>query len=142
MVRGFCGSPDRAETIVTDLPDNSEDETPSTIPLRSLPALTTLVISLCGSHPSPCLIKVLCSIGSAPALTSIVIDHSSWESIEDIFFEDPWVGLDKWLSRIARHAEVTGGLPLTLRGWPEGRSIWEGFLSEFRESGEIKVEHK
>jgi len=85
--------------------------------------------------------NVLCSIGSAPALTSIVIDHSNWELIEDLFFEDMWVDLDRWLSRIARRTEATGGLTLTLRGWPEGKPIWEGFLPEFRESGQIKVEH-
>ena len=126
---------------MTDLPDAFADEIPSIIHLPPLPALTTLVIELRSSELSPHLTNVLCSIGSAPALTSIVIDHPNWEHIKDIFSEDPWVDLDRWLSRIARHAEVTGGLTLTLRGWPEGKSIWEGFLPEFRESCEIKVEH-
>jgi len=126
---------------VTDFPDYVADEIHSTIHLPSLPALTTLVIELYSSDPSPHFTNVLCSIGSAPALTSIVIDHSNWGPIEDSLSEDPWVDLDKWLSQIARHAEVTGGLTLTLRQWPEGKSVWEGFLPEFRESGEIKVEH-
>jgi len=40
-------------------------------------------------------------------------------------------GLDRWLSRIVKHSEVTGG-----------KSIWEGFLPDFRESGgEIKGDH-
>jgi len=143
IVRGFCGSPDLAETIVNDLPDAFYYEIPSTIHLPPLPALTTLVIELHSSRlsPSSYLTNVLCSIGSAPALISIVIGHSKWEHIDGIFSEDPWVDLDRWLSRIARHAEVAGGLTLTLRRWPEGKSIWEGFLPEFGESGEIKVEH-
>ena len=141
MVRGFYGSPDRVETIVTDLPDDFLGKIPSTIHLPSLPALTALVIELQSPNLSPQLTNVLCSIGSAPALASIIINHPDWEYNEDVFFEDPWVGLDRWLSRIARHAEVTGGLPLTLRRWPEGEPIWEGLLPEFRESGQIKVEH-
>ena len=127
---------------MTDLPDTFADEIHSTIHLQSLPALITLVIDLCVSHPLPYLTNILCSIGSTPALTSIVIDNPQWEPIEDFFLEDPWADLDRWLSGIAKHAEVTGGLPLTLRRWPEGKSIWEGFLPEFRRSGgEIKVEH-
>ena len=126
---------------MTDLPDSSADAVPSIIHIPSLPALTTLVINLHLSGFLPHLMNVLCSIGSAPALTSIAIDHYNWELIEDLFFEDSWVDLDRWLSRIARHAEAMGGLTLTLRGWPEGKSIWEGFLPEFRESGEIKVEY-
>ena len=137
----FSRSPDRAETIVSDLPDAFADEIPSPIHLPSLPALTTLVIDLYVSDPFPRLTNVLCSIGSAPALTSIVIDHSNWESIEGLFLEGSWVDLDRWLSQIAKHAEITGGLPLTLRPWPRGKPVWEGFLPKFRESGEIKVEH-
>ena len=126
---------------MTDLPDSFADEIPSTIHLPSLPALSTLVIELYSADLLPHFTNVLCSIGSAPALTSVVIDNTDWGYTEDFFFEDPWVDLDRWLSRIAKHAEVTGGLTLTLRGWPEGKSIWEEFLPEFRESGEIKVEH-
>ena len=142
MVRGFCGFPDRVETIVTDLLGNFYHEIPSTIHLPSLPALTTLVIKLKLSGLFPRFSNVLCSIGSAPALTSIVIDHPSWEHIDNFFLEDLWVDLDRWLSRIARHAEVAGGLTLTLRRWPEGKSIWEEFLPKFRESGQIKGEHQ
>ena len=126
---------------MTDFPDAFADEIPSIIHLPSLPALTTLVIQLYSSELLPHFASVLCSIGSAPALTFVVIDHPNWEHIDDDFSEDPWVDLDRWLSQIARHAEVTGGLPLTLRGWPEGEPIWEGLLPEFRESGQIKVEH-
>ena len=123
-----------------DLPDDFVGKIPSTIHLPPLTTLTTLVIDLYPTGHLPHLTNVLCSIGSAPALTSIVIDHYKWELLEG-FFEDPWFDLDRWLSRIARHAEVTGGLTLTLRRWPEGEPIWEEFLPEFRESGEIKVEH-
>jgi hypothetical protein len=142
MVRGFRGFPDRAETIVTDIPDYSTGEIPPPIHLPSLPALTTLIIRLFKYEPSPHLTNILCSIGSAPALTSTAIDYTDCRSIERLPLDDPWVDVDRWLSRIAKRAKVNGGLALTLTGWPEGKSVWDGFLPEFRESGgEIKVYH-
>jgi hypothetical protein len=126
--------------MVIDLPDDSTEETPHPIDLPSLPALTTLFIDLYEFKPSPHLTNILCSIGSAPALTSIFIE-CIWEYIERIPLKDPWVGVDRWLSRIAEHAKAEGGLTLTLTRWPEGKSVWDGFLPEFRESGgEIKVD--
>jgi hypothetical protein len=126
---------------VTDLPDESFEEA-IPIHLPSLPALTTLAIDLCGGDPSPYLIHILCSIGSAPALESIAIEHVDWDFIERLPSKDPWVDVDRWLSRIAKHAKVKGGLALTLARWPKHKSVWEGFLPEFRESGgEIKVDH-
>jgi hypothetical protein len=126
---------------VTDLPDESfGDAIP--IHLPSLPALTTLAIDLCGGDPSPHLISILCSIGSAPALESIAIENVDWDFIEPLPLKDPWVDVDRWLSRIAKHARAKGGLALTLTQWPKDKSVWEGFLPKFRESGgEIKVDH-
>jgi hypothetical protein len=129
---------------VTDLPDRSTEVTPHPIDLPSLPALTTLVIDLCACVPSPHLTHILCSIGSAPALTSIVIDYFDWNEIRhpSDSLEDAWVDVDRWLSQIAEHAKVEGGLALTLTRWPKGMSVLEGFLPEFRKSGgEIKVDH-
>jgi hypothetical protein len=94
-----------------------------------MPALTTLLIDLDKDCPSPRLAKILCSVGSAPALESISIEHTYWYYIEHLPSEDPWVDVDMWLSRIAK---ANGGLALTLTGWPEGKSVWEGFLPELR----------
>jgi hypothetical protein len=134
MVRSFCGLSDRTKTVVTDLPDYSAEGIPSPIHLPSLPALTTLVIHLSGYGPSLYLTNVLCSIGSASALTSIFIEHRNWNRIENPL-EGHWVDVDRWLSRIAKRAKVNGGLTLTLKNWPEGKSVWEGFFLEFMESG-------
>ena len=126
---------------MTDFPDNLSNEIPPPIHLPSLPALTSLVIVLFVSYPIPRLTNMLCSIGSAPALESISIDNPRRILVGRLSFENSWVDADRWLSRIAKHAEVTGGLPLTLKRWPEGESVWEGFLPEFRESGgKIKVD--
>jgi len=122
---------DQAETIMTDLPDVPAGGAIPPIHLPSLPALTTLVIYIYADHPSPHLTNVLCSIGSAPALTSIIIKYDNWMFLDHLPLADLWVDVDRWLSRIAGHAKVEGGLPLTLRGW----EFWEGFLPEFRESG-------
>jgi hypothetical protein len=143
MVCSFCGFLDRTKTIVTDLPDYStKTGIPPPIHLPPLLALTTLIIYLTWYSPSPHLANILCSIGSAPALTSIVIQYYDWNSIEHLPLEDPWVDVDRWLSRVAKHAKVKGGLALTLAQWPKCMSVWEGFFPEFRESGgEIKVDH-
>jgi hypothetical protein len=142
VVRGLCGFSDQAETMVTDLPDYSTKKIPPPIHLPSLPALTTLVIYLSEYGPSSRLTNILCSIGSAPVLTSIVIEYYHWDSIERPPLEDPWADVDRWLSRIAKRAKVDGGLALTLARWPKGESVWDGFFPEFRESGgEIKVDH-
>jgi len=125
----FCS--DRAETIMTNLPDVSAGEALPPIHLPSFPALTTLIIYIYVDHPSPRLTNILCSIGSAPALTSIFIEYSDWIFLDHLPLADRWVDVDRWLSQIAKHAKVEGGLPLTLRRW----TVWEGFLPEFRESG-------
>jgi len=126
---------------MTDLPDRSADGTPPPIRLLSLPVVTTLVIEIYAVDPLPHLTKILFSIDSAPALSSIVIEHDNWESTERLCLGDPWVDVDRWLSRIAKYTKVMGGLLLTLGQWPEGELVWEGFLSEFRESGgRIKVD--
>jgi len=132
----FCS--DCAETIMTDLPDVSAGEAIPPIHLPSLPALTTLVIHIYVDRPSPHLTNILCSIGSAPSLTSIVIESTNWMSLDYLPLADPWVDVDRWLSRISRHAKVEGGLSLTLSRWVG----WEGFFPEFRESGgKIKVDN-
>jgi hypothetical protein len=124
MVCDFCGLSDRTEMIVTDLPDYPIRGITPPIHLPSLPALTTLVIEVCMCGPSPRLSRILCSIGSAPALTSISIECVDWDTIIRPL-EDPWVDMDRWLSRIAKHAKVKGSFTLTLTGWPEGKSVWK-----------------
>jgi hypothetical protein len=141
MVCSFCGFSDRTKTIVTDLLDYPDERIPSPIHLPSLPALTTLVIHLSECNPSLYLTNILCSIGSASALTSIVIEHYDWNYTEHLPSEVHWVDVDRWLSRIAKRAEVNGGLMLALTRWPEGKSVWEVF-PRYRESGGgIKVDH-
>jgi len=126
---------------MSDLPDNSNNEIPSSIHLPPLPALTTLVIVLRAYNPSPCLTNILPSTDSAPALSSIAIENADWNHMGQLCLRAPWVDVDRWLSRIAKHTKVTGDFPLTLRRWPEGKSVWKGFLPEFRESGgKVKVE--
>jgi len=130
---------DRAETIVTDLPDVSVAKAPPPIHLPSLPALTTLVVHIHMDRPSPHLTNILCSIGSAPALTSIIIKYDDWMVLDHLPLADSWVDVDRWLSGIAKHAKVEGGLPLTLMRW----AFWEGFLPEFRESGgRVEVDNR
>jgi len=141
MVRGLCGLSGRPERIMTDLTDPSASGVPPPIHLPPLPALTTLVIGLCLDDPLPRLTNILRSIRSAPALASIVLENSNWIFIENFPSVGLWVDVDRWLSRIAKHTKVTGGLFLTLRRWPAGRPVWEGFLPEFRESGgKIKLD--
>jgi len=127
---------------VADLPDFSTEEIRPPIHLPSLPALTTLIIKISSKGAlSHHLTKILCSIGSAPVLTSIA-SGSFWTPIEQISSAGPWADVDRWLSQIAKHTKAEGGLLLTLRQWPEGKSVWEAFLPEFRESGgEIKVDY-
>jgi hypothetical protein len=128
--------------MVTDPPDHSTGEIPPPIHLPSLPVLTTLIIDISGDNRLPRLTSILCSIGSAPALTSISIEYAIWKYSQNFPSEDPWVDVDRCLSRIAKHTEVKGGLALILTRCPKGQSVWEGFLPEFRESGgEIKVDH-
>ena len=126
---------------MTDLPDIPASGIPPPIHLPPLLALTTLAIDIDAFDPSPHLTNILFSIDSAPALESITIDNPSWKSMEHPSLWASWVGMDRRLSRIAKQTKATGGLSLTLRRWPEGESVWEGFLPEFRESGgKIKVD--
>jgi len=127
---------------MTHLPDASTNRIPPLIPLPPLPALTTLVIDLRFYYPLPHLTNTLCSIDSAPALSSIAIKHTDWERMGHLCLGDQWVDVDRWLSRMAKQNKVTGGLSLTLGRWPKGKPVWEGFLPEFRESaGQIKVDN-
>jgi len=63
---------------MTDLPDVLKDGIPPPIHLPPLPALTTLVIALYVNIPSSHLTNILCSIGPAPALTSIAFVTRDW----------------------------------------------------------------
>ena len=142
MVCGFRRFSDRAEVVVTGLPDTLVREITPPINLPSFPALTTLVIYLWIGDPSPRLTNILYSICSAPVLTSVTIECEDWRLRKHPPLEDSWVDVDRWLSHIAKHAEVKGSLALILERWPEGRLVWEGFMPEFRESGgEIKVDY-
>jgi len=116
---------------MTDLPDSWVRGAPTPIHLPPLPALTTLVIDIGMDRPSPRLTNTLCSIGPAPALTSVIIKYDNLMSLDHPPLGNPWVDVDRWLSGIAKHAKVEGGLSLTLRR----RASWEGLLPEFRESG-------
>ena len=77
--------------------------------------LTTLAIEIDAVDPSPHLTNILFSIDSAPALSSITIEHVDWKSTKHLCLGAAWVGVDRWLSRIAKHTKATGGLSLTLR---------------------------
>ena len=127
--------------MMADLPDTSTNGIPPLINIPPLPALTTLVVGLHVYTPSPRLTNILCFIDSAPALSSVTIEYN----LKRVRRHCPralWADVDRWLSRISKQTKVTEGLSLTLRRWPEGRSVWEGFLPEFRESGgQIKVEN-
>ena len=131
----------RAEIMMTDLPDTSTNGIPTLINIPPLPALTTLVVGLHVYTPSPRLTSILCSIDSAPALSSVAIEYN-WKCVRRLCPRALWVDVDRWLSRISKQTKVTGGLSLTLIRWPEGKSVWEGFLPEFRDSGgQIKVDN-
>ena len=119
---------------MADLPDTSTNGIPPLINIPPLPALTTLVVGLHVYTPSPRLTNILCSIDSAPALSSVAIEYSL-KRVRRLCPRALWADVDRWLSRISKQTKVTEGLSLTLRRWPEGRSVWEGFLPEFRESG-------
>ena len=119
---------------VNDFPDTPAGVIPPPVPLLSLPTLTTLAIDLCMDVPSPRLTSILCSIGSAPALKSVAVGFVFWDFVETLP-EGPWADVDGWLSQIAKHTEIKGGLSLTLTLWPEGKLVWEGFLHGFKTCG-------
>ena len=147
MVRDICIQAVEA-TITMGLSDTFLDDTPrGVIPpvdLPSLTALTTLTIRLCMDDPSPRLTSILCRIPPAPALTSITIQHDAWFDSDmevEYPFQGRWVEIDRWLARLARRARAQEGLSVVLARWPEGESVWEGFLQEFRKAGgEIKTD--
>jgi len=82
----------------------------------------------------PRLIAILSSISSAPALGSVTIGHDMWSDINQPF-QVQWVDMDRWLARVAQQARVQGGLSVTLKWWPKGKPVWEGFLRDFRRAG-------
>jgi len=118
--------------MLTNFPDRLAQENPCHT--LSLPALTTLGLNLGKGDPSPCLITILLSISSAPALGSITFRHDMWFNI-DRPFQGPWVDIDRWLTRVAQRVRVQGGLPVMLECWPKGMPVWEGFLPGFRRAG-------
>jgi len=91
----------------------------------SLPALTTLDLNIRAGIPSPHLITILSSISSAPALDSITLERECF--CVDLSYQDSWVDLDRWLTRMAEHTRVQGGLSVILRGWPKGGPSTPGF---------------
>ena len=117
--------------IFTDAP---VEGFPPPIDPSSFPTLTSLRIGLFAGGPSIHLVNILESISLAPALTSIVIEYGPWETAQPV----PsylWIGMFKWLARMANRATVDGGLVLMLR-WSSSREpAWEGLFSEFREAG-------
>jgi len=117
---------------------------PPPIDIPSLTALTTLSIEFCMVDPSPRLTNILCHIPPIPMLTSITMGHVAWPDSDtnvEHAFQGRWVEIDRWLARLAGHAGVQGGLSVTLVRWPRGKSVWEGFLREFRKAvGGIKMD--
>jgi len=121
--------------IVTGFLDTSTGkETFTPIHLSSLPALATLDVNIREDQPSPRLTEILHSFYPVPALSTITIGSEMW-NINECPPSIPWVDVDIWLARISKDAEVKGGVLLTLIRWPEGKSVWEGFLPKFREAG-------
>ena len=111
-------------------------ETPSpSIDLPPLLALTSLQIRLYTCSPSRRLTKILSSIPSAPALTSIAFEYGGWGGIPRAVDLSTWADADKFLARIAKGVNAKGGLVLTLKPWPSDQMVWEWFLPQFREAG-------
>jgi hypothetical protein len=120
--------------IMTDFPDTPARNISSFIHLPSLPALATLDFDLRAGGPSSHLTNLLCSISSAPALASVTIGSDEWPDPE-CPFPSPWVEVDKWLAHMVGRGRAEGSLRVTLRRWPEGKSVWKGFLHRFTEAG-------
>jgi len=120
--------------MVTSFLDTFTKEIPHFTHPLSLPALTTLNIDLGKGDPSPRLTSILCSISSAPALGSITIGNDGRFNIGRSS-QGPWGDMDRWLARVAEHTKVQGGLSAILKRWPEGESVSEGFLRDFRRAG-------
>jgi len=121
------------DTFVEDTPRGL---IPPLVHMPSLTALTTLSIEFCMVDPSPRLTNILCHISPTPTLTSIIIGHNIWSDIK-YCLQSRWADVDEWLARMTRH----GGLSVTLIRWPRGKSVWKGFLREFRKAGgEVKTD--
>ena len=55
----------------------------------------------------------------------------------------PWVDVDKWLARMTLRTEVKRSLRVVLMQEQGDRSVWEGYIPEFRKAGgEVKIETK
>jgi len=106
----------------------------------SLPVLTTLDIDLGKGDSPPCLTSILRSISSAPALGSITLGNNGRFNIGHSF-QDLWGDMDRWLARVAEHTKAQGRLSVILKRWPNGESVSEGFLRDFRRAGgQVKTE--
>jgi len=117
---------------------------PPRIDMSSLTTFAALSIEFCMVDPSPRLTNILRHIPPIPMLTSITMGHVAWPDSDTNVehpFQGRWVEIDRWLARLAGHAGVQGELPVTLVRWPWGKSVWEGFLREFRKAwGGIRMD--
>ena len=110
----------------------------SVVHLPPLPALTTVEVRLLSSNPSTRLSTLLSRIRPAPALSSVILIHTSRENILD---SRRWTDVDKWLAWVATDVRSKRTLTAVLALWPEGNPKWEECLPEFRKAGGgLKVE--
>ena len=107
--------------------------------LPSLPILTSIRVLLYIGVPSRCIVQVLSSISSTPALASIDVQCGHPE-VGNIIYSEEWDGLDKWLERVAKHTAAEHSLEFAPRRWLFSESSWEALLPRFREAGgKIKI---
>ena len=108
----------------------------SDVHLPPLSALTRVDIQLYSEEVSGRLVALLSSIRSAPVLSSITFTFPVHPSALIYPPTGPWVGVDKWLARLASDCgRSEGGLTVMLKPWPEGNSNWEGYFPAFRMAG-------
>ena len=130
---GFCEF-STAETIImiTAATDYSSYIHPP-VDLPSFPALESLQISSYDVGLTRCLMSVLSSITSAPALASIEIRYLGCFNYEP--HRDIWNNMDIWLAKVAKQSKVEHGPLVTPTEWLFRESLWEELLQRFREVG-------
>jgi len=134
------------EMILTGPPDECfrepTDAHQVVVPLPPLPALVTMEFDVYMGIISAPFTDFLFSIRSAPALSSITFKYPGPNYIvKDIPVSHLWIGVDKWLARLAMDVKTKRSLTVVLMPWSEGNSQLEECLPEFRKvGGELKVE--
>ena len=84
--------------------------------------------------------EFLSCIFSAPALSSITFRYPFNTEVD--FLNNPlWTDVDKWLAWLTTRIQSGRSLRVVLSPWPEGNTMWEECLTEFRKAGgEFEVE--